>query len=156
MDENVQLEIDITGKKPVITSFTSLFDDWLIEGNGPNKILCIGKEDKIEVLEMKLLKLYGDILNIHRSKPNYLEIVDKNISKASAINYLQSQFSILTSQIIAIGDNFNDIDMIKYAGLGVAMGNAPEKVKKYADEVTKSNDDDGIAHIINKYLLVGT
>ncbi|KIO55507.1 hypothetical protein B4064_3758 [Caldibacillus thermoamylovorans] len=52
---------------------------------------------------------------------------------------------------MAIGDNFNDMDMLKYAGLGVAMGNAPEEVKKIADEVTLSNNEDGLKHILQKY-----
>jgi len=52
----------------------------------------------------------------------------------------------------AIGDNFNDIDMIKYAGLGVAMGNAPLEVKQAADVITSTNDNDGIVQVIEKYL----
>jgi hydroxymethylpyrimidine pyrophosphatase-like HAD family hydrolase len=62
-------------------------------------------------------------------------------------------FHIQKNDIIAIGDNFNDIDMIQYAGLGVAMGNAPEQVKQIANEITLSNDDNGVAWIIQKYLL---
>ncbi|MEI0738592.1 HAD hydrolase family protein [Paenibacillus sp. JTLBN-2024] len=57
-------------------------------------------------------------------------------------------------QVIAVGDNFNDMDMLEYAGLGVAMGNAPESVKNAADEVTLSNDDDGVAKVIEKYFHV--
>lgn len=52
---------------------------------------------------------------------------------------------------MAIGDNFNDMDRLKYADLGVAMGNAPEEIKKIADEVTLSNNEDGLKHILQKY-----
>ncbi|MDQ0413442.1 HAD hydrolase family protein [Mesobacillus stamsii] len=55
------------------------------------------------------------------------------------------------SGIMAIGDNFNDMDMLTYAGLGVAMGNAPDEVKKIADEVTLSNDQDGLKYILQKH-----
>ncbi|WP_277813894.1 HAD hydrolase family protein [Mesobacillus subterraneus] len=54
-------------------------------------------------------------------------------------------------EIMAIGDNFNDMDMLTYAGLGVAMGNAPDEVKKIADEVTLSNDQDGLKYILQKH-----
>lgn len=56
---------------------------------------------------------------------------------------------------MAIGDSYNDISMIKYAGLGVAMENAPDEVKKWADYITGTNDDDGVAKVINKFVIEG-
>ena len=58
-------------------------------------------------------------------------------------------------EMIACGDGFNDVSMIKYAGLGVAMENAKEQVKEVADFITKSNEDDGVAYVIEKFILGG-
>ncbi len=88
------------------------------------------------------------------SKPSYLEIMDRSVSKTSAIRFLQERWGVARQQVIAVGDNFNDMDMLEYAGVGVAMGNAPESVKNAADEVTLSNDDDGVAKVIEKYFHV--
>lgn len=82
-----------------------------------------------------------------------LEITNNNISKGSAVKYLAELYKIKKEEVMAIGDNENDIEMIQYAGLGVAMGNALEIVKKKANYVTTSNDDDGVAKVINKFIL---
>ena len=76
-----------------------------------------------------------------------------NASKTSAINYLQKKFNIDKDEIIAMGDNYNDIDMLEYAGLGIAMGNAPDDVKKHANDVTLTNDEDGVAEALKKYVI---
>jgi len=153
-DEYTRQESEITGTIPIVIDFPPLLHDWAESNNvGPNKILCIGREYEIERLETKLNHQLGHHLSIYRSKPNYLEIMDKHASKKAGISYLQEIYRIKASQVIAIGDNFNDIDMIEHAGLGVAMRNAPDEVKKYADEVTESNDEEGVARIIHKYLL---
>ena len=76
-----------------------------------------------------------------------------NASKTVAIELLSKKFNIQNSEIIAIGDNYNDINMIEFAGLGISMGNAPSQVKQCADEITLSNDEDGVAVSIIKYIL---
>ena len=63
------------------------------------------------------------------------------------------KIDIQKSEIIAIGDNYNDINIIEFASLGIAMGNAPDQVKQYADDTTLSNDEDGVAEAIKKYIL---
>jgi hydroxymethylpyrimidine pyrophosphatase-like HAD family hydrolase len=77
----------------------------------------------------------------------------KSSSKTTAIECLSEKLNILKSEIIAIGDNYNDIDMIQYAALGIAMGNAPDKVKLSADDVTLTNDENGVAESIKKYII---
>ena len=62
--------------------------------------------------------------------------------------------NVKQSEIIAMGDNYNDIDMLEYAGIGIAMGNAPEEVKKHGDDVTLTNDEDGVAIALEKYLVI--
>ena len=77
-----------------------------------------------------------------------------NASKTSAINVLQKKFNVKQSEIIAMGDYYNDIDMLEYAGLGIAMGNAPEEVKKHGNDVTLTNDEDGVAVALEKYVVL--
>jgi hydroxymethylpyrimidine pyrophosphatase-like HAD family hydrolase len=82
-----------------------------------------------------------------------MEFVDVKASKAIAMEQIGNHYGIKQSQMIAVGDGFNDLSMIEYAGLGVAMANAPEEVKKRADYITLSNEEDGVAHVINKFIL---
>ena len=82
----------------------------------------------------------------------YTEITNQNVDKWSAVKFLAKKLKIKENEIICIGDNANDLEMIKNAGLGVAMKNGLSVVKDEANVITKSNNDDGIAHIINKYL----
>ncbi len=73
-------------------------------------------------------------------------------SKSDAIHMLKDHFYVKQEEeIMAFGDNFNDIDMIRYAGLGVAMGNAADEVKEAADIVTDINDNEGERQILDKY-----
>lgn len=80
------------------------------------------------------------------------DINAKGVTKASGIEALRKYYDIEREDIIAFGDNDNDRDMISYAGLGVAMGNAVEPLKLIADRVTKTNDEDGIALVLNEVL----
>ena len=81
----------------------------------------------------------------------YTEITDKGINKWMAIQFLIEKLKINEKEVIAIGDNTNDEEMIQNAGLGVAMGNSTPDLKQIADEVTNNNDENGVANIINKY-----
>jgi len=83
----------------------------------------------------------------------FLEVLDADASKSKSLEYLSKLHQIKQSEIIAIGDNFNDLDMIEYAGLGVAMDNAPDEVKAKADFVTDSNADDGVAKAVERFVF---
>ncbi|WP_234122037.1 Cof-type HAD-IIB family hydrolase [Clostridium hydrogenum] len=150
MDEWAKQESEITNITPIIVNFQVLIEKWKNEGTGVNKILCMAESNKISLLKEKIKT--GD-LNVYPSKPTYLEIMPKEASKTSAINVLREKFNIEQSEIMAAGDNYNDTDMIEYAGLGVAMGNAPQEVKACADFVTLTNDEDGVASAIEKFCL---
>lgn len=95
-----------------------------------------------------------DNINYHTSQPYFLEFVDKRASKAMAMEKLGEYYGIDKTEMIAVGDGFNDLSMIKYAGLGVAMGNAHADIKGKADYVTLTNDENGVAHVIYKFILV--
>lgn len=88
-----------------------------------------------------------------KSMPHFLEFFNKEVSKATAMKKVGEIYGIKASEMIAVGDGANDVSMIEYAGLGVAMANAEEELKMKANIVTKSNDEDGVAEVIYRYLL---
>ncbi|WP_297427995.1 Cof-type HAD-IIB family hydrolase [Clostridium sp.] len=150
LDYWAKQESEITNITPNITNFSELIEQWRIEGTGPNKILCMSNPEEINFLKENIK--VSD-LNIYPSKPTYLEIMPIKASKTSAINCLQRKFNIDKSEIIAMGDNYNDIDMLEYSGLGIAMGNATEEVKGHANDVALTNDEDGVAEALLKYVI---
>lgn len=97
---------------------------------------------------------FDDGVNIHFSRPYYLEFVDKLATKAIAINKLCDYFGFNYKDTIAIGDGENDLSMIRSAGLGVAMANASEKIRNEAGFVTSSCDEDGVANVIDRFILI--
>ena len=86
-------------------------------------------------------------------KYSYADISAKGANKWTAVEYLANKLGIKRSEIIAIGDNINDMHMIYNAGLGVAMSNGSPYVRKVANKVAPSNDNDGVAQIVEKYVL---
>lgn len=152
MDEWAEQESGITHITPNIINFNDLFNTWKQENSGPNKILCMAEPEKIEQLNIKAKQYHSDNLNIYLSKPTYLEIMPAAATKTSAIEFLCRRLDVQQKQVLAVGDNYNDINMIEFAGMGIAMGNAPEQVKQCADDVTLSNDEDGVAAAIKKYV----
>jgi Cof subfamily protein (haloacid dehalogenase superfamily) len=92
-------------------------------------------------------------LEVASSGTGNLELTHKGVTKGEGVALLARYFGLQRSEIIAIGDNENDLAMIEYAGLGVAMGNAVERVKEKADAVTATNEADGVAQVVRKYVL---
>ena len=119
-----------------------------------NKCLMVGKPELLVWLEEELKKEVGERINIYRSEAFFLELVPKGIDKAVCIDRLLKGIGTEREEVIAIGDGFNDLSMIRYAGLGVAMSNAQEAVKAEADVITlHNNDEDGVAHFLLEELL---
>ncbi|MFI3324685.1 MAG: Cof-type HAD-IIB family hydrolase [Clostridia bacterium] len=117
------------------------------------KCLLLDDAKSLAKTEQKAIKIFGDKLNVYRSEPYFLEIVPQNIDKAFSLNFLLNKLNLTKDNLICCGDGFNDLSMIKFAGLGVAMANAQQIVKEQADVVTLDNDSDGLVPIIEKYLL---
>lgn len=116
-----------------------------------SKILFSSKNSKL------LAKCYKNLsgLNLEVVYPDTfcIEITLKGINKASGLMFLSQHLKIPAQDMIAIGDSENDLSMIKYVGHGIAMGNAMDSVKKVADEIIKTNDEDGVAEAIEKFIL---
>ncbi len=118
-----------------------------------NKCLIVGDADNLIPLEQIMKDELGTDMNIYRSEPFFLELVPHGIDKAASLNLLLERLSLTKEHMIACGDGYNDLSMIELAGLGVAMENANDTVKAAANYITLSNEEDGVAHVIEKYLL---
>ena len=88
-----------------------------------------------------------------QSDAHLIEVVSEGVDKGVALEHLAGYLGMSTDDIIAFGDNYNDMTMIGYAGMGVAMGNGEPEIKKIANYVCKSNDEDGIAETLQKFVL---
>lgn len=120
----------------------------------PTKILIVNyAEEKLDLMAGILREKFGEQLYITKSKPYYLEILHPQATKGQALKVVARYFGVPREEVVAIGDSFNDIEMIRYAGLGVAMGNAREEVKRYADYVTRANCGDGVAEVLEEFVL---
>ena len=117
------------------------------------KCLMVGEGNYLATVEKEVNEAFGDRLNVYRSEPFFLEIMPQNIDKAYSLGKLLDYLGLSKDEMIACGDGFNDLSMIKYAGLGVAMGNAQPIVKESADYVTLTNDEDGVASVVNEFIF---
>lgn len=118
-----------------------------------NKLLMTAPPKQAEQYVAELNEKYGDRISVYRSEPFFIELMPKGIDKAASIDRMLSTVGMTRENTICCGDGFNDMTMIEYAGIGVAMANAQEKVKSKADYITSSNDDDGIVKVIDKFIL---
>lgn len=117
------------------------------------KMLMIDEPDRLDRVAADLKELLGVAVHITKSKPHFLEVTHCEGTKGCALRYLTEQFGYSAEETIGIGDSWNDHDLIETAGLGVAMGNAVDSLKAIADYVTKSNNDEGVRHVIEKFIL---
>lgn len=117
-----------------------------------HKVLLTGEPDYVGSIEEEFKKPFGDSLSIYRSAPFFLEIMAQGIDKAASLDRLAKSLGIKQEEVMAFGDGYNDLSMIEYAGLGVAMANAVDGVKERAKEITLSNDEDGIVYTLAKYI----
>ncbi|MDQ0338881.1 Cof subfamily protein (haloacid dehalogenase superfamily) [Caldalkalibacillus uzonensis] len=90
--------------------------------------------------------------SIIRSGETFIDVIHPQATKANALRYLLQQFRISADEVLAFGNYYNDLEMLQLAGTGVAMGNAPREVKQLADVVTRTNNEDGVAHVIENML----
>ncbi len=140
----------ISGIKPV------LVDDLMnvCSSGKAMKIMGVTKDSELLLSMGRELKdRYGDSLNITRSKPVFLEVMAREANKADALRVVAAHYQVKRNEVMAIGDSYNDIEMIQWAGVGVAMGNAWKDVKEVADFVTLSNEEEGVAEALRKYVL---
>jgi hydroxymethylpyrimidine pyrophosphatase-like HAD family hydrolase len=95
----------------------------------------------------------GDIARVTRSLDWFVEVVNPKVSKAAALAMVADRLGIAQAAVCAIGDNTNDEDMVRWAGFGVAMGNAPASLKNVAKHVTGTVDEAGVAQVIERFVI---
>lgn len=148
MDQYIEIESRINGMDVrKVDNFVEYVDFSV------NKCLMTAEPEQAEQYVEILNEKYGEELSIYRSEPFFIEIMPKNIDKAHSLDRMLATVGLTRENTICCGDGFNDMSMIKYAGIGVAMENAQPAVKEAADYITKSNDEDGIVHVIDKFIL---
>lgn len=118
------------------------------------KMMMIDDPEKLARVEQELPDFMRERFTVVKSTPFFLEILNKNVNKGAAVHQLATHLGLTSDEVMAIGDNENDLEMIQYAGTGVAMGNATENVKNHATVITKTNNEHGVAHAIRTYALV--
>jgi len=123
------------------------------EKKSPTKITLIDWEDRLDEWAVHLQEKYRGRLKVMGSLPYFLEITHPGATKGQALELLSQQLHIPRKEIVAFGDSYNDVDMVEYAGLGVAVGNARPPVKEAADLVTSSHSEDGVAEVIENHVL---
>lgn len=128
-------------------------DDFLSHiKEAPNKFLITGDSAVISKIQKKIITRFRSYLSVYCSDPFFLEIMPSGIDKAHSLLRLLTSSGLTADEMICCGDGYNDITMIETAGLGVAMANAQPAVLERADFVTKSNDEDGVLHVINQFM----
>jgi Cof subfamily protein (haloacid dehalogenase superfamily) len=135
-----------------ILPIENLVKNWSQRNVGPNKMMVMSEPDNITQIQKHLRSIYDGRLNIYPSKATYLEVMDSRGSKSNAVKFVSERLGFTPAEIIAMGDNYNDVEMIRFAGVGVAMGNAPDDIKAVADYVTDTNNNDGVRKAMEKFL----
>ena len=116
-----------------------------------HKIMLRGTAANCLAWEERLRRDYRG-LSVYTSQPGFLEILCKDAGKDKAAAFLGERYGFPREAVLAFGDNYNDLSMLEYAGLGVAMGNAPDAVKAVAARLTLDNDSDGVALVVEELL----
>ena len=149
-DEYVQLEARINGL-PIRQGENFVeFVDFDV-----NKCLLTAPPEVAPEYEAELRECYEGIADVYRSEAFFIEIMPRFVNKATSLERMLESLGLTRDNAICCGDGFNDISMIQYAGVGVAMGNAKPEVKAAADYVTGTNDEDGLEEVIRRFIDAG-
>ncbi len=129
------------------------FVDSLLEVENVTKFVWFVDSDKMSEVYGDMSARFGDRFNVHPSRADFLEFVNKRCSKGLALEKVCEKLGVSRERTIAVGDGINDISMIDFAGLGAAMENAPKAVKSHADFVTSSCEKSGVSELIDRFLI---
>jgi Cof subfamily protein (haloacid dehalogenase superfamily) len=148
-NEYTRYDQKLTGlRQVVVENFRDMIEE------GCYKLLIPGDPMLLQPLESIIRTYLGNDITLFTSKPYFLEVLPKNTDKGTALALIAENLGIGPESVLAIGDSMNDEAMIRWAGMGVAMANSDDRIKSIASLVTeKDNDDDGVAEVIEKYVL---
>jgi len=148
-NEYTEYDRKLTGlRQVVVENFRAMV------GGGCHKLLIPGDPMLLAPLEKLLHAYLEDDITLFTSKPYFLEILPARTDKGTALAKVAELLGIKREEVLAIGDSMNDEAMLRWAGMGVAMANGDERIKAIAGMVTeRTNDDDGVAEVIEKCVL---
>ncbi|MBM7543968.1 Cof subfamily protein (haloacid dehalogenase superfamily) [Weissella beninensis] len=118
-----------------------------------SKGMMIDEPEVIDRVIKAIPTSFHDRFYVVRSTPYFLEFINKNASKGNALNALATKLGLQQAEVMALGDQNNDLTMLEWAGLGVAMGNGTSEAKAAANVITATNAEDGVAQAVEKYVL---
>jgi Cof subfamily protein (haloacid dehalogenase superfamily) len=118
----------------------------------PTKLVVIDDPEVLDGLKERMLARFGDRLYISKSLPYFLEFASPDVTKAAGLEFLADRLGFERERTVAFGDGENDIELIAWAGYGVAVSNANDKVKEVADLVCPAVDEEGVAQVLEAYL----
>ena len=145
--EYIDVEVKLTGiPHHKVPSFKSEITSSAV------KCILLEHPDYLKEVEKKL-KVERTDLSISRSKPFFLEVMPHGIDKAASIDLLAKKLGIKQSEVIAVGNAGNDLTMVQYAGLGIWVDNVSDNLRHHADYIVASNENDGVAEVIEKFIL---
>ena len=174
LSEQLQLAYHVQSQKGIYTSNTTIdphtaYDGYLNKAPihcvpDPDayfrqipiyKMMFVGTEEKLKRAIKQIPDIYAQRFNMMQSLDCFFEFLHPQASKGQTLQRLAKHLAIHPSEILAIGDNENDLSMLNFAGISVAMGNAEEPIKKNADYVTKTNEEEGVRHSLLQLLKHG-
>ncbi len=132
---------------------TPIGDLNLMVDRNPTKLLIIHPAEKLSPLLESFKSKYGEKLYVTQTQPEYIEFMNPDVTKGSALTALAKQCDIPIETVVAFGDSYNDESLLRTAGYSFAMANAVDPIKACADFITTSNDDNGVAKALREFIL---
>lgn len=153
-DQWAQREETITKVTPVVRPNREVLTAWQQAGHGAHKLMLMGEETLIDQMFLLLNEKYAHTMQIYRAKETYIEVSDISISKLTGVKVVLDEiYHLPLSEAIAFGDNYNDLEMLKGVGCGVAVDNAREEVKAVAKHITLHHTKDGVAAFLKQLII---
>lgn len=149
--DNEYVELESRVVRMPVKQVDSLYDTIVRDKIKVDKFLLVGKPEYMTSRVEAMKEHFKGRLNIFQSEPYFIEVVPLGIDKAASLDVLLKKLGLTREELVACGDGHNDVTMIDYAGMGVAMANACDEVKAVADFITASCDEDGVAVAIDKF-----
>ena len=134
-------------------TISETFEEMVTTSTRQSKLVVIDDPARLDAMKLELDGALGPNVHLTKSKNHYLELLHSEGTKGHALRFLAEYYGVSMKETIAVGDAWNDREMIEAAGLGVAMANAVPGLKELADYVTLSNNEDGVKHVLDKFVL---
>jgi Cof subfamily protein (haloacid dehalogenase superfamily) len=122
----------------------------------PTKLVCVGDPKALDGVEVRMKERFGDRLYISKSLPYFLEFAAPGVTKGAGLDFLAAHMGFSSERTIAFGDGENDVELVEWAGFGVAVENAHDRVKAVADWICPSAEAEGVAQVIEALLALNS